>query len=127
MPHIVLFHIFGDEKMRKLSHVRKLWNLMPMDSSLNSSKSNRLPQWDKFFMRFAQNQYIMYELVHNKAGIRKLYESCYRDNLHSIWASQELYRKGNSREEFYGILERNMRPVWDSARRQICCRSEFTC
>ena len=46
------------------------------------------------------------------------YYTCYRDNLHSIWASQELYRKGNSREEFYGILERNMRPVYDSARRQ---------
>lgn len=96
----------------------ELWNLMPIDSSLNSSKSNRLPQWDKFFIRFAQNQYTMYELVHEKAGIRKLYESCYRDNLHSIWASQELYRKGNSREEFYEILERNMRPVYDSARRQ---------
>ena len=96
----------------------ELWNLMPMDSSLNSSKSNRLPQWNKFFVRFAENQYSMYELVHEKPGIRKLYEACYRDNLHSIWASQELYRKGNSREEFYGILERNMRPVYDSARRQ---------
>lgn len=147
-----------DEKMRKLSHVRKLWdgildmtqiidvfreepvkkedyevdhfipwsfvmndelwNLMPMDSSLNGIKSNRLPRWDAFFRKFAANQYIMYELVQEKPGIRKLYEMCYRDNLHSIWASQELYRKGNSREEFYGILERNMRPVYDSARRQ---------
>ena len=96
----------------------ELWNLMPMDSSLNSSKSNRLPHWDKFFIKFAQNQYALYELVHEKAGIRKLYESCYRDNLHSIWASQELYRKGNSREEFYDILEKNMRPVYDSAKRQ---------
>ena len=147
-----------DDKMRKLTHVRKLWegvlditniidvfksepikaesydvdhfipwsfvmndelwNLMPMDSSLNSSKSNRLPQWDRFFARFAENQYIMYELIHGKAGIRKLYEACYRDNLHSIWASQELYRKGNTREEFFSILEKNMRPVYDSARRQ---------
>ena len=32
--------------------------------------------------------------------------------------AQELYRKGNSRDEFYGILEKNMRPVYDSARRQ---------
>ena len=128
-----------DEKMRKLSHVRKLWdgildmtqiidvfreepvkkedyevdhfipwsfvmndelwNLMPMDSSLNGIKSNRLPRWDAFFRKFAANQYIMYELVQEKPGIRKLYERCYRDNLHSIWASQELYRKGNSREE----------------------------
>lgn len=147
-----------DEKMRKLSHVRnlwdgildvqnitdvftaepinrqkydvdhfipwsfvmndELWNLMPMDSSLNSSKSNRLPNWDDFFIRFAKNQYIMYELMHEKAGIRKLFEACYRDNLHSIWANRELYRKGNSATEFYGILEKNMRPVYDSARRQ---------
>ena len=147
-----------DEKMRKLGHVRKLWdgildlrsindvftdspidltqydvdhfipwsfvmndelwNLMPMDSSLNSAKSNRLPAWDDFFIRFAKNQYIMYEMIHEKEGIRKLYEACYRDNLHSIWANQELYRKGNSDAEFYGILEKNMRPVYDSARRQ---------
>jgi len=147
-----------DEKMRKLSHVRKLWdgildirsiddvftgekinkakydvdhfipwsfvmndelwNLMPMDSNLNSSKSNRLPDWEIFFDKFARNQYIMYEQVHEKPGIRSLYEACYRDNLHSIWANQELYRKGNSDAEFYGILEKNMRPVYDSARRQ---------
>ena len=147
-----------DEKMRKLGHVRKLWegildttnvvdvfkdelikkeaydvdhfipwsfvmndelwNLMPMDSSLNSVKSNKLPQWDKFFFRFAQNQYTMYELIHENPVIRKLYETCYRDNLHSIWASQELYRRGNSKDMFYGILERNMRPVYDSAKRQ---------
>ena len=147
-----------DEKMRKLGHVRKLWdgildlrdindvftddlidrrkydvdhfipwsfvmndelwNLMPVDSSLNSSKSNRLPEWNDFFVRFAKNQYIMYEMVHEKEGIRRLYEACYRDNLHSIWANQELYRKGNSDTEFYGILEKNMRPVYDSARRQ---------
>jgi hypothetical protein len=147
-----------DEKMRKLSHVRKLWdgildlhivndvftdipidrtqydvdhfipwsfvmndelwNLMPMDSSLNSVKSNRLPDWNDFFIRFAKNQFIMYEMIYEKEGIRKLFEACYRDNLHSIWANQELYRKGNSDVEFYGILEKNMRPVYDSARRQ---------
>jgi len=96
----------------------ELWNLMPMDSSLNSVKSNRLPQWEESFERFAGNQFVMYEMVHEKPGIRKLYEACYRDNLHSIWASQELYRKGNSQGEFFGILERNMRPVYESAKRQ---------
>lgn len=96
----------------------ELWNLMPMDSSLNSSKSNRLPKWDPFFSRFADNQYLLYGFVHEKPGIHKLFEACYRDNLHSIWAGQELYRKGNSKEEFYKILEKNMQPVYDSARRQ---------
>jgi hypothetical protein len=96
----------------------ELWNLMPMDSSLNSSKSNRLPKWDPFFLRFAENQYLLYGLIHELPEIRRLYEACYKDNLHSIWAGQELYRKGNSREDFFGILEKNMRPVYDSARRQ---------
>ena len=96
----------------------ELWNLMPMDSSLNSSKSNRLPKWDPFFNQFAQNQFLMYGLIHDNSKIHKLYEHCYKDNLHSIWAGQELYRKGNTRDEFFGILEKNMRPVYDSARRQ---------
>lgn len=96
----------------------ELWNLMPMDSSLNSSKSNRLPQWDPFFRRFSDNQFLMYTLIQEKPGIHKLYEHCWRDNLHSIWAGQELYRPGNSKESFDAILSRNMKPVYDSARRQ---------
>ena len=96
----------------------ELWNLMPMDSSLNSSKSNRLPRWDSFFEAFAGNQYLMYRLVHEKPELHKRFEACYRDNLHSIWAMRELYREGNSPERFRGILEENMKPVYESARRQ---------
>ena len=96
----------------------ELWNLMPMDSSLNSSKSNKLPKWDPFFGRFAENQYLLYDFIHSKEVIHKLFESCFRDNLHSIWAGQELYRKGNTKEEFCNILHKNMRPIYDSARRQ---------
>ena len=83
----------------------ELWNLMPMDSSLNSAKSNKLPKWNPFFDRFATNQYLMYELVHESNKMHSLFSDCYKDNLHSIWAGQELYRKGNSREEFYTTLQ----------------------
>ena len=96
----------------------ELWNLMPMDSSLNSSKSNRLPKWNPFFKVFAKNQYLLYEMINARPDLHKRFEACYRDNLHSIWAGQELYRKGNSREVFCNILEKNMMPVYDSARRQ---------
>lgn len=96
----------------------ELWNLMPMDSSLNSIKSNKLPRWEPFFERFADNQYMMYEEIYSKDEIHRLYEKCYKDNLHSIWANQELYKPGNTREIFFGILEKNMRPVYDSAKRQ---------
>ena len=96
----------------------ELWNLMPMDASLNSAKSNRLPLWEPFFGRFADNQYILYQLIQEQPGIHKLYEGCWRDNLHSIWAGQELYRPGNTKEAFASILQKNMQPVYDSARRQ---------
>ena len=96
----------------------ELWNLTPIDSSLNSVKSNRLPQWDPFFRRFSDNQYVLYQLIHEKNEIHKLYEQCWRDNLHSIWAGQELYRPGNTKEQFDAILSKNMRPVYDSAKRQ---------
>lgn len=96
----------------------ELWNLMPMDPSLNSSKSNRLPRWNPFFEVFAHNQYLMYGMIYEKQELHRRFEACYRDNLHSIWAGQELYRKGNTREQFYYILEKNMQPVYDSARRQ---------
>ena len=93
----------------------ELWNLMPMNSNLNS-----LPQWNPFFDKFAANQFLLYEMINDndKPIIRKKYEACYKDNLHSIWANQELYRAGNTKEEFYHILQKNMQPIYDSAKRQ---------
>lgn len=96
----------------------ELWNLMPMDSSLNSSKSNKLPPWEPFFKGFASNQFLMYERISLSDDMHRLYEKCFKDNLHSIWANQELYIPGNTKEQFFNILEKNMRPVYDSARRQ---------
>ena len=96
----------------------ELWNLMPMDSSLNSSKSNNLPDWDLFFGGFADNQFKMYKLVNEIEGLHSLFDKCYKDNLHSIWAQQELYKKGNSKDEFVRILSNNLRPIYDSSLRQ---------
>ena len=95
----------------------ELWNLIPMDSSLNSSKSNRQPHWT-FFNKFADNQYVMYRLMWEDEYVRSRFEKCYRDNFHSIWAETELFKPGNSKKEFVNILQKNMQPVYDSARRQ---------
>lgn len=95
----------------------ELWNLLPMEPSLNSSKNNRLPPWE-FFKRFAQNQYEMYCLMWNDEFVRERFEKCYRDNIHSIWAETELFKPENSEEQFVNILRKNMQPVYDSAKRQ---------
>lgn len=84
----------------------ELWNLSPLISSLNSSKSNRLPPW-WYFKRFASNQFLMYCLVCENSCVRKQFEKCYSNNLHSIWAVQELFKMENSEERFTNILEKN--------------------
>lgn len=40
----------------------ELWNLMPMDASLNSSKSNRLPKWNPFFQNFCTKSISVYQM-----------------------------------------------------------------
>lgn len=59
----------------------ELWNLIPMDSSLNSSKSNYLPNWNKYFESFAGNQYLMYQNVIKYDKIHDAFDKCQRDNL----------------------------------------------
>ena len=57
---------------------------------------------------------VLYKLMYEAFGNNRFAEKIEGE----ILADQELYRKGNSKEEFRVILEKNMRPVYDSARRQ---------
>ena len=95
----------------------ELWNLLPMDSSLNSSKSNNLPQW-KYFELFAKNQYMMYESAKSSEKIMDKFKKCQRDNLVMPWSMEELYIAENDREAFIKVLEEKLHPVYDSARIQ---------
>lgn len=93
----------------------EIWNLVPMESSLNSSKGNKLPRWEIYFQRFAYRQYRMYHQVQRSDILLKLFFECQRDNLASIWASEELYQPEISKEKFISILNDNMKPIYDSA------------
>ena len=92
----------------------ELWNLLPMDRSLNSSKSNNLPQW-KYFELFAKNQYMMYESAKSSEKIMDKFKKCQRDNLVMPWSMEELYIAENDREAFIKVLEEKLHPVYDSA------------
>ena len=93
----------------------ELWNLTPMEKRLNSSKNNRLPEWDSYFPGLAGNQYYLYKIVFSNPGIRKKFENCRRDNLNAIWASETLFIEGNTEERFTNILEHNLKPLHESA------------
>lgn len=93
----------------------ELWNLTPMDRSLNSSKSNRLPEWTMYFDRFANNQYELYQSIHSHDAVKDKFTACLTKNVNSIWAVNELYIKGNSKERFRSILEKHLQAVYEDA------------
>ena len=96
----------------------EIWNLLPMDSSLNSQKSNKLPEWDKYFPQFAEKQYFMYYTVFVKGQYQDDFKKCYRENIISPWAQEELYIPNKSESEFKILLENNLHPIYDAARSQ---------
>ena len=96
----------------------ELWNLTPMDGRLNSSKSNKLPEWDLYFASLAENQYFLYEMIFSREQVRGQFERCRRDNLNAIWATETLYVEGNSEGQFKNILEHNLKPLYESAKLQ---------
>lgn len=93
----------------------ELWNLTPMDRSLNSSKSNKLPEWNKYFDRFANNQYELYQSIHSYDEVKDKFTKCIAKNINSIWAVNDLYIKGNSKERFKSILEKHLQAVYEDA------------
>lgn len=96
----------------------ELWNLIPMNGRLNSKKNDKLPAWNPYFSRFANTQYYLYTMIFSNMQIRSSFEKCRRDNLNSIWASEELFVEGNTEEQFKNLLEHNLRPIYESAKIQ---------
>lgn len=96
----------------------EMWNLMPVNASLNSSKRDKLPNWENYFIRFAHNQFKLNELVHTYDRLARLFEECRRDNLNALWSVEELYIKNIEQDRFMRVLENRLKPIYDSARTQ---------
>lgn len=102
----------------------ELWNLIPMRKFLNSSKNNRLPSWDEFFVPFAKYQYYLYSLIFPSDTSKKSpvlidrFEKCRKNNVNAIWASESLYIAGYSDTQFMSILDHNLKPIYEAAQLQ---------
>lgn len=96
----------------------EMWNLMPVGASFNSSKRDKLPDWDKYFKGFAQNQFVLNEMVYQYPELGKMFANCQRDNLNALWSTEELYLKGIEEERFVRVLEERLKPIYDSAHTQ---------
>lgn len=94
----------------------ELWNLIPTIRSVNSSKSNNLPDWKVYFCRLAKTEYDAYLLVEHDVKAKQLFEKCSRENLNSEDIRFRLYKSGQTREHFVGQLEEIMLPIYESAK-----------
>lgn len=96
----------------------EIWNLMPVNASLNSSKRDKLPDWERYFVRFAQNQFKLNEMVYTYERLADLFGACKRDNLNALWSVEELYIKNIKQNQFMKVLEDRLKPIYDSAKTQ---------
>lgn len=94
----------------------ELWNLIPTAKSINSSKSNNLPDWKVYFGRLARTEYDAYMLVEQDAKAKQLFEKCSRENLNSEEIRYRLYQPGQTIDHFAGQLEEILLPVYESAK-----------
>ncbi len=93
----------------------ELWNLHPTTKSINSSKSNNLPDWEAYFSRLCGLEYEAYQLTWQYDSIHSAFKRCAKDHINSMDVMHRLYRQGLGRNEFYGQLEEIIQPVYNAA------------
>lgn len=93
----------------------ELWNLNPTTRSVNSSKSNHLPEWDLYFAPLCNLEYQAYELIWSCDAVHREFDKCAKEHLNNADVRRRLYRQGLSKAEFTANLEDVVRPVYQAA------------
>ena len=94
----------------------ELWNLIPTTKSINSSKSNNLPNWEIYFERLARQEYQSYELMWKYDQIHKEFDKCAREHINNDEIRYRVYREGLDFHDFTGELQSIILPVYQSAK-----------
>lgn len=93
----------------------ELWNLTPTTRTINSRKNNFLPEWDKYFPRLCENEYLVCSLVWENEKVHELFEKCSKEHINDEEVRQRLYRRGIDRREFEAGLEKTLYPAYQAA------------
>ncbi|MBE7073322.1 MAG: HNH endonuclease [Ruminococcaceae bacterium] len=93
----------------------EFWNLSPTTRSINSSKSNNLPNWELYFPRLVRLEYQSYKLMWKYDIILKEFNKCAKEHINNIDIQERLYKEGLSCDEFTKQLETVIRPIFNAA------------
>lgn len=92
----------------------ELWNLHPTTRSINSRKSNYLPDW-QYFEKLGNIEYEAYQLAQQNEAVHKEFEKCANEHINNQDVRAKLYRPGLGKEVFIGTLKDIIEPVYTSA------------
>ncbi|MCR1841508.1 HNH endonuclease domain-containing protein [Murimonas intestini] len=93
----------------------ELWNLHPTTRSINSSKSNNLPEWNAYFPKLCKIEYLGYCLSWQYEQVHKEFEKCLKEHVNNLDIQVKLYSKDLSKELFANRLEEVIYPVYHAA------------
>ena len=93
----------------------ELWNLSPTTKSINSQKSNRLPEWDIYFPALRALQYHAYDIAWKYPQVHKEFDKCIKEHVNNSDVLHKLYLPEITESEFYYNLEEIIHPVYVAA------------
>lgn len=94
----------------------EMWNLTPTIKSINSSKSNKLPDWE-YFEKLAKQEYEKsYKSIWKYDKVHEEFDKCVKYHINSDDIRYRLYREGLTPGEFAGELESIIKPIYNSAK-----------
>lgn len=94
----------------------EMWNLNPTTKSINSSKSNNLPDWNTYFEKLVRQEYQSYKMLWKYDAVHKEFDKCAKEHINNDDIRYRIYRKGLEFTEFAGELESIILPVYQSAK-----------
>ena len=95
----------------------ELWNLSPTSKSINSTKGNRLPNWEKYFERLLELEYKAYQLRDSYSVVAKEFDKCAQYHINNPDVRNALYTAGLDKDEFRTRLYNIIRPEYESAKK----------
>ena len=104
IDHFILWSYTASDKFR---------NLTPTTKSINSSKGNFLPLWDKYFPKLSEMEYSLYTIIISYPTLRGKFESLAPKYFSSIETKEKLFgRKNLSKDMFANTLKEIMEPQY---------------
>ena len=93
----------------------EMWNLHPTTRSINSIKSNNLPDWDTYFDALVQMEYKSYILMRKYDRVRKEFEKCANKHFNDEDVRYRIYDSEIEPGQFKKELKKVILPVYKSA------------